>query len=266
MQTGQSWSDGGAYDEFIGRWSRLVAPEVVAWTRLPRGAVWVDAGCGTGMVTRALLDAGAASVLAVDRSEGYVQHARERLTDSRVRFEVADVVRIPARDSAVDGLLCGLVLNFLPDPHAAMAEFLRVVRPGGVVAAYVWDYADGMELLRGFWDAAMSVDPAASALNEGVRFPLCALRPLWSLFEDAGLVDVEARTVEVDDTFPDGEAVWRPFLGGQGPGPAYVATLDAPARERLRAAYLHRIGADGAGPVRLAARAIAARGRVPVDA
>jgi len=261
VQTGQSWSDGGAYDEFIGRWSRLVAPEVVAWTRLPRGAAWVDAGCGTGMVTRALLDAGAASVLAVDRSEGYVQHAREHLADSRVRFEVADVVRIPARDSAADGLLCGLVLNFLPDPHAAMAEFLRVVRPGGVVAAYVWDYADGMQMIRRFWDAAVDLDAGAVAVAEGPRFPLCHPDPLRELFQGAGLADVVVEPVDVPTRFADFDDYWNPFLGGQGPAPGYAMGLTDEGRDALREHLRAQLPYEPDGSIAMTARAWLVSGR-----
>lgn len=261
LQTGQTWADGDAYDAYVGRWSRLVAPEVIAWLGVSSGSSWVDAGCGTGMVTRALLDAGAASVVGVDRSDGFVAFARRTITDSRARFEVGDAALLPVADGSVDAVISGLLLNFLPDPAAAAAEFRRVVRPGGVVGCYVWDYAEGMELIRAFWDAAISLDAAAIELDEGRRFPLCAPRPLWSLFEEAGLAAVEVRGVEVRDGFASGDEAWRSFLGGQAPAPAYAASLDDAGRERLRAAFLSCIGAAADEPVELTARAFAVRGR-----
>ncbi|HRA51899.1 methyltransferase domain-containing protein, partial [Actinotalea sp.] len=165
---GDVFADADAYEAYMGRWSRLVAPVFVAWLGAPAGLRWLDVGCGTGSLTAALI-AGAtpASVLAVDRSEAFVAAARRAALDLRVSVEVAAADALPVPDRSLDAAVSGLVLNFLPDAPAAVREQLRVVVPGGRVAAFVWDYAEGMEPLRHFWDAAASVDPGRADLDEG---------------------------------------------------------------------------------------------------
>jgi SAM-dependent methyltransferase len=255
------WASGAAYESYVGRWSRLAAKEFLGWLAVPPGKRWLDVGCGTGALGGMILAmASPAQVDAVDRSEGYVAYAREQAKDPRVRFEVADAQALPSGDAAYDAVVSGLALNFFPDPARAVAEMARVARAGATVAAYVWDYAGRMELMRHFWDAAGALDPAARDLDEGRRFPLCRPEPLAALFRHAALADVETRAIDVPTVFRDFDDYWTPFLGGQGPAPGYVASLDearrAALRERLRAAL--PAGPDGA--IRLVARAWAVRG------
>jgi SAM-dependent methyltransferase len=166
------------------------------------------------------------------------------------------------RDGMVDTAVSGLVLNFLPEPAAAVSEAARVVAPGGLVASYVWDYTEGMGFLRHFWDAVTTVDPSsAAALDEGRRFPLCrpaSLRRLWS---EAGLVEVEVDPIEIPTLFPDFADLWDPFLAGQGPAPGYVASLAPAARERLRETLRERVPARPDGSIALRARAWGVQGR-----
>ena len=140
---------------------------------------------------------------------------------------------------------------------------VRVVRPGGIVAAYVWDYAGRMELMRYFWDAAVELDPAAGALDEGLRFPLCQPAPLAELFEGAGLQRVEGREIEVPTRFKDFDDYWSPFLGGQGPAPGYAMSLDEPRRAALRELIRSRLPIAADGSISLVARAFAVRGTRP---
>ncbi|HWD45282.1 MAG TPA: class I SAM-dependent methyltransferase [Actinomycetota bacterium] len=264
MQPVEVWAAGDAYEPYIGRWSRLVARELLRWLALPGGSVWLDVGCGTGALAGAVLAAAdPAALVGLDPSPGFVAHARARLGDPRARFVVADARRLPLADAAVDAAVSGLVLNFVPDPAQAVAEMARVTRPGGRVAAYVWDYAEGMELIRRFWDAAADLDPAATDLDEGRRFPLCRPEPLAGLLRDAGLAGVEARPLRVPTVFRDFDDYWAPFLGGQGPAPGYVMSLDAPRRAALRAALAARLPAAADGSIALTARAWAVAGRTP---
>lgn len=219
-------------------------------------------GCGTGALTGVIMETAApALVLAADRSAPYVSYARAHARAGPGRFLVADATRLPLRPAVADAVVSALLLNFLPVPAAGVGEMARLARPGGVVAAYVWDYAGRMELLRIFWDAAVGLDPAAEPLDEARRFPLCRPEALERLWCDAGLADVQAGPIEVATTFHDFDDYWRPFLGGQGPAPAYVASLDAPRREALRETLRSRLPAAPSGRIELAARAWAVRGR-----
>ena len=258
----EAWDDGVAYEQYVGRWSRLVAEPVVRRLAVPVGRSWLDVGCGSGALSRAVLAlAEPAALKGVDHSAGYVALVRRLISDDRARFVVGDARQLPAEADSYDAVISGLMLNFVPQPAEALAEMVRVVRPGGVVAVYVWDYADKIQFMRHFWNAAAALDPAAAALDEGRRFPLCRPDALRRLFVAAGLEAVAGWAVDVWTVFRDFDDYWSPFLGSQGPAPGYVALLSeerrAALRERLRAGLPFAL--DGSIP--LAARALAVRGR-----
>lgn len=255
------WASGAAYEPYVGRWSRLVAREFLAWLAVPPGACWLDIGCGTGALSQTILEvASPQSVLGVDPSQGHIAFAREQIQDPRADFLLGDAQALPVSSSAYDIVVSGLVLNFVPHPSQALREMVRAVRKGGTVAAYVWDYAGQMQLMRSFWDAAVALDPAACTLDEGQRFPLCQPEPLRQLFQTAQLGKVEVRSIDVPTTFRDFDDYWSPFLGGQAPAPGYAMSLSEERRVALRD-YLRAtlpIAPDGSIP--LIARAWAVRG------
>jgi SAM-dependent methyltransferase len=257
------WSVAEAYERYIGRWSRPVGGELLDWLELAPGLRWLDVGCGTGALSRAIAAAASPGlVYGIDSSEGFVALARARADDPSTQgFSTGDALDLPVDDESYDVAVSGLVLNFLGDHARAVSELRRAVRPGGTVAVYVWDYAEGMELIRRFWDAAIAIDPAAGALDEGRRFPICEPGALAELFRDAGLHDVVTRSIVVPTVFSGFDDYWDPFLAGQGPAPAYAATLAdgdrAALRERLRTSL--PTGPDGS--IALRARAFAVRGR-----
>lgn len=258
----ETWHDGVAYEQYVGRWSRRVAASFVRQLAVPAGARWLDVGSGSGALSEAVLAAaGPAELLGIDRSTAYVALLRRRMGDPRAHFAAGDALRLPLPAGACDAAVSGLVLNFVPQPAEAVGEMARVVRPGGTVAVYVWDYAGEMQFMRHFWDAAVALDPTAAALDEGARFPICRPEPLAALLRAAGLVDVAVWPIDVATHFRDFDDYWLPFLSGQGPAPGYVAALgEAPRaalRERLRATL--PTAPDGSIP--LIARAWAARGR-----
>ncbi len=256
-----NWITGAPYDHYVGRWSRLVAREFLAWLDIPPGRRWLDIGCGTGALTGEILNlASPSEITGVDSSEGFVAHAREQIRDERVRFEVSDAQALPFEAAAYNAAVSGLVLNFVPEPARAVSEMARVTRPAGTVAAYVWDYAGRMEMLRHFWDAAAALDAAALELDEGRRFPLCNPEPLKALFRACGLHDVEVRAIDIPTTFRDFEDYWTPFLGGQGPAPGYAVSLSEVRRVALREQIRARLPIAPDGSVRLTARAWAVRG------
>lgn len=255
------WAAGNLYEPYVGRWSRLVAKELLARFAVPLGREWLDVGCGTGALTAAILEEAAPrAIKAIDASSGYVEYARTRVPDPRVSFEVADAQSLPIASASRDVVVSGLVLNFLPQPQRAVAEMARVLRPGGVCAAYVWDYAGKMELMRYFWDTAVALNPGAAELDEGRRFPLCQPPALADLFAGAGMQNIDVQPIDVPTRFRDFDDYWSPFLGGQGPAPGYAVALPAADRERLRERLQARLPIAKDGSIPLIARAWAVRG------
>ena len=256
------WADGDAYERWIGRWSRPVAVDFLAWLDQPAGLRWLDLGSGTGALTETILATAApASVAGVEPSAAFVAHARERVPDSRASFLEGAAGALPVDSGSVDMAVAGLVLNFVPDLAAGLAELRRVVVPGGTIAGYVWDYAGRMEIIRRFFDAAIELDPAAVAADEGSRFPICAPGPLGAAFEDAGLAEVEVRPIEVPTTFTNFDDYWTPFLSGIAPAPAYAMRLSEAERGRLRERLRATLPTEDDGSIHLVARAWAVRGR-----
>jgi len=257
-----TWESGSPYEQYVGRWSRRIAPPFLSWLGKPAGRKWLDVGCGTGALCAAIVDrCSPSSVTGVEPSEGFLETARGNLA-GRAMLHQGSATAIPLGDAAVDVVVSGLVLNFIPDPRAALAEMARVTARGGTIAAYVWDYAGKMELIRFFWDAAVELDPGAAKLDEGARFPLCRPDALEMLFAGARLKDVEVRPIDTPTQFSSFDDYWRPFLGGQGPAPAYAMSLDETARMRLRDRIRARIPIAPNGSIALTARAWAARATV----
>jgi SAM-dependent methyltransferase len=255
------WLAGDAYERYMGRWSRPLGRAFLEWLRPPSGAHWLEVGCGTGALTTAIASTcDPHAVVACDPSDAFIAHARETLVDPRVSFLTGGAESLPSRDGGYDLAVSALVLNFVPAPHEALAALRQRLRPGGTVAACVWDYAAGMEFLRVFWDEATALDPRAGALDEGNRFPLCAVPALRALFDAAGLTQVDTGAVEIETRFAGFDDYWEPFLRGTGPAPAFVASLDASARADLRERLRRRLPPGSGGEIRLRARAWSVRG------
>jgi SAM-dependent methyltransferase len=254
-----TWERGSPYEQYVGRWSRQVAPLFLSWLSIPAGRRWLDVGCGTGALCAAIMDrCSPSSVAGVEPSAGFLKTAKENLA-GRVALRQGSATTIPLGDASVDVVVSGLVLNFVPDQRAALLEMARVTGKGGTIAAYVWDYAGKMELMRFFWDAAVELDPDAAKMDEGVRFPLCRPEALEKLFAAAGLEGVEVQPMDIPTPFANFDDYWQPFLGGQGPAPAYVMSLDETARARLRDRIRERLPVMANGSISLTARAWATR-------
>jgi len=257
-----TWERGSPYEQYIGRWSRRVAPPFLSWLSIPAGRRWLDVGCGTGALCAAIVDrCSPSSVTGVEPSEGFMKTATENLA-GQIALHQGSATAIPLVDASVDVVVSGLVLNFVPDPRAALAEMKRVAVKGGMIAAYVWDYAGKMELMRFFWDAAVELDRGAAGIDEGVRFPVCHPKALETLFADAGLNRVDVKPIDIPTPFANFDEYWQPFLGGQGPAPAYAMALDETARARLRDRIRERIPVTASGSISLIARAWAVRATV----
>jgi SAM-dependent methyltransferase len=258
-----SWNSGDHYERYVGRWSRRVAEKFLPALDVPAGARWLDVGCGSGALTAAILHSAApALVKSYDSSPFFIDYARNNVSDPRAQFYTGDAHALPEGTDSHDAVVSGLVLNFLADPLRAVVEWARVAAPGGKIAAYVWDYAGEMQFMRIFWDAAISLDPEAAELDEGVRFPLCQPGPLGELFRNAGLENVEVLPIDIETRFQDFDDYWKPFLGGQGPAPGYVASLSAERRNELRDLIRDRLPVEADGGIPLIARAWAVKSLV----
>jgi SAM-dependent methyltransferase len=253
----------GAYDAYMGRWSRRAATEFLDWLHVPSNCIWLDVGCGTGALTEAVLaQCAPKEILGVDPSEGFVANAARSIEDSRATFRVGNAMSLPVDAGAYDAVVSGLVLNFVPDAKEGVAEMARAVRSGGSVAAYVWDYAGRMELMRWFWDVAIQLNPEASNRDEGKRQPmLCAPGPLTELFRDAGLANVQVRSIDVVTRFADFDDYWTPFTGGQGSAPGYAMSLSDEARTTLRERLRADLPISEEGSITMIARAWAIMGQ-----
>ena len=257
------WSGAAAYERYMGRWSRKVALQFAAWVDASPGADWIDIGCGTGELTAAVLaDRKPSCIVGIDSTAAFLQMAEARIADPRVRFKEGDAQAIPEGDDAFDAAVSGLVLNFVPDKDRAVQEMVRVTKPGGTVALYVWDYAGHMQVMRYFFDVATALDPGASQFDDGVKAPVCRPRPLSDLFSRSGLRDIEVQPIDIPTAFESFDDYWTPFLGGTGSAPKYCMSLDEKARDRLREDLQGRLPTGPDGEILLAARAWAVKGRV----
>jgi SAM-dependent methyltransferase len=251
---------GGAaavYDRFVGRYGIPLARATCEQVGVVSGWRALDVGCGTGALTAALADLlGPENVVGVDPSESFVEAARSRVPGAQILLGSAESLPFP--DGEFDTAIAQLVVPFMSDAPGGLAEMRRVTRPGSPIAGTVWDYAGEMTLLRTFWDAAISLDPAAADEAEVLRYG----QPdtLGELWRGAGLEDVEVTPLFVEAPYEDFDDLWSPFPTGVGPAGAYAAGLDADAQERLRIEVRRRLG-DPEGPFTLSARAWCAVGR-----
>ena len=258
-----SWESGDSYEYYMGRWSRLVAESFADWLSPSSGLNWLDIGCGTGALSEAIINNHKpASLTAIDQSEEFVRTAQKRL-GSRTHFSVGNALSLPLKDSSVNVTVSGLVLNFILEPEKALSEMRRVTNVGGTVAVYLWDYAGKMTFLRHFWDAAVEFKPEALSLHESSRFPDSKADVLKRLFESNSLVDIETLPIEITTHFQDFDDYWKPFLGGQGPAPSFVLTLDEAETNKLRDALKASLPIQPDGSISMVARAWAAKGQIP---
>ena len=256
------WTSGADYDKWMGRWSRLLANEFLSWLHLLSNLRWLDACCGSGVLTEAIVDrCFPARVAGVDASPQQIDFARAHRARPVATFETGDAMTLPFPDASFEVAVSGLGLNYVPKPENAVQEMRRVTVPDGVIAVYLWDYAEGARFLREFWDAAAAVDREALAHDQAQRFPLCHPEPLCKLFESAGLKRVTVCELNIVTRFASFDDYWQPLLAGQGSAPGYLATRDEPTRNAIRARLRDSLTSDSEGAINLPARAWAVRGQ-----
>jgi SAM-dependent methyltransferase len=258
------WTSGKDYDAWMGRWSRLLALEFLNWLAIPPGARWLDVCCGTGVTAQAILERSSpASVVGIDVNPIQITFAREHRSHPKISFELADALALPFKDHAFDVAVCGLGLHYTPNPHRALLEMRRTTRPGGTIATYVWDFAEGARFLRFFWDAAIAVDPAARDFDQARRFPLCTPDGLRAAFKAANLESSVVHPLEIVTRFANFDDYWQPMSTGQGSGPHYLSLRDDCTRLAIRDRLQSSLPADAQGAIVLPARSWAIRARIP---
>jgi SAM-dependent methyltransferase len=254
-----------AYERFMGRWSRQIAPLLIDLAAVEDSGHVLDIGSGTGALASEIARRKpGVHVTGIDPSPEYVGYARSKNPfPARITFHIGDAQKMSFQDATFAASLSMLVFNFIPDPEKALREARRVTKPNGRIAAAVWDYGDGMRMLRAFWDAAAEIDPAAERLDEK-HMPLCRAGELSRLWTKGGLQNVKEQPLETEMKFTSFADYWEPFLLGQGPAGAYVRKLDPNRLQALRAAVQRRVAATSDGkPFTLRARVWAVRGDAP---
>lgn len=257
------FSEARAYERFMGRWSRSLAPLLVRFAGVGDGDTVLDVGSGTGALTAAVVRAAPSSrVVGIDPSAPYVQLAQAQQASALVSFEVGDAQKMRFDAAMFDRTVSLLVVNFIPDARQALGEMKRVTKVKGTIAAAVWDYGDGMGMLRAFWDEAVALNPAATPKDER-NMPFCRRGQLAALWRELDLHDVVEEPLTIETRFASFDDFWAPFLEKQGPAGAYTASLPAADREALKRRLRRRLLGDAPDKaIVMSARAWAVRGTV----
>jgi len=252
------------YERFMGRWSRVLAPEYIAFAGVKNGDRILDVGTGTGSLASTLETAMTSSeIFGIDPSEGFITYAKKNAKSGRTHFETGDAQALKFPDASFDQTMALLVMNFIPDHNKAIGEMRRVTRPQGVVSACVWDYDAGMQMLRYFWDEAVALDPAVEPKDER-HMKLSRQGQLGQLWKTARLVDIQEKPLVIDQAYRSFDDYWGSFLRGAGPGGAYVVSLSEERRRQLEARMRKRLLENREdGPFVLKARAWCVRGESP---
>jgi SAM-dependent methyltransferase len=256
-----SWASGVAYERFMGRWSTLLAHKFLSWLDIAPARTWLDVGCGTGSLTKLILESyQPKEIIAIDSSVDFISHAQRSITNPCVQFKVGLAQSLELDSNTIDAVVSGLVLNFVPEPKEAILEMLRVTKPGGKIGIFLWDYADGMQMMRYFWDAAVEIDDNAREHDSGVRFPICQEGQLESLVWEVGLKRVEATAIEINTVFKNFDDYWQPFLGKVGSPSSYVMGMNPEDRQRIEDKLRKSLPFAEDGSISLIARAWAVKG------
>jgi len=257
-----AWSDAAAYESYVGRWSRIIAPMFVQWLSPPLNLTWLDVACGTGALTSAILhSAQPAAIDAIDRSQAYLNYARQHESDPRVKFQLGSADTLPYPDSSFDMVASGLILNFI-DADRVLAEQCRVAKASAMIAAYIWDYAGAYDYARLFWDAASAADPRAAEYDPRQRFAVGDAGELRQVFARRGLTNIDTTFVDAQASFPNFDAYWQALDARQGSMAEYLSAIGDETRAAIRRNLAAQVESEENAPVRLRLRAIAVRGRM----
>jgi len=251
-----SWQSAAAYEKFMGRWSVLIAQKFLRWLDIPSGRIWLDIGCGTGSLTKIILESyQPKKIISIDSSADFISYAQHTITHPSAHFKVGKSQSLELDSNSINAAVSGLVLNFVPQPEDAILEMMRVTKSGGTIGIFLWDYTGGMQMLRYFWDTAAQLNNSSRAFDEGIRFRLCKDGELESLMRETGLNKVDSIPLEVKTVFKNFDDYWEPFLGNVGPAGAYVKSLNQEEKHKLEDKLRSSLPIDDDGFISLIARA-----------
>lgn len=255
------FSDGKAYERLMGRWSRLAGDQFLDWLAMPKGLKWLDVGCGNGAFTEALIARAApAEVVGIDPSEGQLEYARTRPGAKLAQFRVAGAQDLPFGDKTFDAAIMALVITFVPDPLKAVGEMVRVVRPGGVVATYMWDIPGGGLPLE---PIHVAMRTAGIDTPNPPGFAVAQRDRMQALWQEAGLQSVESRVISIEVSYSGFDDFWDSNSVPIGPAGQAIHRLSADKQEQLKAQLRKQLPAGAGGRIAYKAWANAVKGRVP---
>jgi ubiquinone/menaquinone biosynthesis C-methylase UbiE len=254
------FTDGEAYERFMGRWSRAAGEQFIDWLAVPVGQKWVDVGCGTGAFTELVLArCKPATIDAIDPAEDQIAFARRRPGAVQASFRAGDAQSLPYGNQEFDAAALALVINFIPDPAKAMKEVARVLKPGGIAGAYIWNFAGD-----GFVQQPLRIAIAAMnvALPPNPGEDKATIDAMRRFFETAGFERIESRTIEIEVSYASFDEYWESQTGLPNPAVQALRKMSDADVTRLKNGLRERLaGPDGR--IRYGARANAVKGRVP---
>ena len=257
-----SWSSGDQYERYMGRWSNLISQKFLKWLDVPFDRIWLDIGCGTGSLTKLILEKyQPKKVISIDSSSKFINFSKQSIISSKVHFQVGLAEKLEIESKSIDAIVSGIMINFVPHPKKVIAEMKRVVKTGGTIGAFVWDYSKGMEMLRYFWDAAAEIDIRAKEYDEGIRFPLCQEGQLESLINASNLKEVSGIAIEETIIFKSFDDYWMPFHGNVGPAPSYLTSLSEMNKKKLENRLREILPIKQDGSISLKVKAWAVKGK-----
>ena len=255
------FTDGAAYDRLMAPWSRAAGKEFLDWLALPADLRWLDVGCGTGAFTELVLEqSGPRHVSAVDPAQDQIAYASTKAAARRVNFRLAEAEKLPFADGEFDVAAMALVITFVPEPERAMAEMKRVVKPGGVLGTYVWDFLGKGNTQQPLREAVEAMGIQVQATPGHVHSRLESLR---TIFANAGLEAVSVRPIEIEVSYPDFDAYWTAQTGFANTVVQHMRKMTEAQIEELKAHLRERLPRDKSGRIVYKAWANAAKGRVP---
>jgi SAM-dependent methyltransferase len=259
--TTEKWDNTQGYEMYVGRWSSLLSIDFVNWLNARSNLKWLEIGCGTGALTKAIAEKCTPSyLLAIDKSDSYIEKAKENVNSGNVSFLNIDINSCPLNEK-FHYITSGLVLNFVPKFGDMLRKLMNNLEPGGEISSFVWDYGGHYQPMRHFWNAACEIIPGSEKFDAGRNFDICTKENLIRLFEGIGLNDIQFTTIERIATFQNFDDYWLPIISAQGSVTEFISTLKEAEKEKLKEHLKRKLPIAFNGEIKLVISVLAAKGR-----